>query len=168
MFVSGATAVSPTVEDTTDLSQALVQEHVVEASVDAEAVKAAAKAKVATAHATSDAALAVSETAEKVREYFSDAPIMQDIAWCESRMRQFNTDGTAIRGIVNNADVGVMQINETYHKATAIKLGLDLTTLEGNMAYGRYLYETQGTRPWVHSKPCWGAKEIAYAAQNAQ
>jgi hypothetical protein len=103
-------------------------------------------------------------TKEVVEEYFEDAPIMIDVAYCESRFRQFNENGTPLRGRVNAADVGVMQINEKYHAATAVKLGHDLETLEGNLAYARYLYETQGTKPWVHSSPCWNSvREVAFA-----
>lgn len=92
----------------------------------------------------------------EVREYFKDLPIMQDVAFCESRFRQFDSDGTPLRGRENASDIGVMQINEFYHSKTAVKLGYDLATVEGNMGYARYLYTTQGTAPWIHSKPCWG------------
>jgi hypothetical protein len=103
-------------------------------------------------------------TREYVEEYFNDAPIMIDVAYCESRFRQFNENGTPLRGKVNSADVGVMQINEKYHAATAVKLGLNLETLDGNLAYARYLYETQGTKPWVHSSKCWNSvREVAFA-----
>ena len=103
-------------------------------------------------------------TKEIVEEYFSDAPVMIEVAYCESRLRQFNEYGDPLRGRVNSADVGVMQINEKYHAATAVKLGHDLYTLEGNLAYARYLYETQGTKPWVHSSKCWNSvREVAFA-----
>jgi len=94
-------------------------------------------------------------TQERVEEYFKDVPIMIDVARCESQFRQYNSNGTVLRGIANSQDVGVMQINEKYHATTALKLGLDIYSLEGNLDYGRYLYETQGTRPWVYSSPCW-------------
>jgi hypothetical protein len=101
-------------------------------------------------------------TKEIVEEYFKDIPIMVDVAYCESRHTQFNSDGSVLRGVVNPADVGVMQINEKYHLETSIKLGIDIHTLEGNMAYGRYLYETQGTRPWEYSSHCWNkSREVA-------
>jgi hypothetical protein len=101
-------------------------------------------------------------TEEIVKEYFIDSPVMADIAFCESRFRQFDKNGNPLRGVVNSADVGVMQINEKYHAGTAAKLGINIYTLEGNMEYGMYLYETQGTDPWVHSKPCWNTvREIA-------
>lgn len=95
-------------------------------------------------------------TKEEVKEYFSDLPILAEIAFCESNYRQFGTNGEVLRGIENPQDVGVLQINEIYHLETAQKLGLNLYTLEGNMSYGRYLYEKEGTRPWNNSSVCWG------------
>lgn len=101
-------------------------------------------------------------TKEKVEDYFKDIPILADVAFCESRYRQYDQNGNALRGIVNKADVGVMQINEKYHAETAVKLGYDLYSLEGNMAYARYLYSKQGTKPWVHSSTCWNkTQEVA-------
>jgi hypothetical protein len=95
-------------------------------------------------------------TEQYVRQYFKDIPIMIQIARCESTFRQLDEDGEIHRGRVNNADVGVMQINEYYHLDTAKDKGLDIYTIEGNTAYARDLYERQGTQPWISSKPCWG------------
>jgi hypothetical protein len=100
---------------------------------------------------------------ERVREYFKDLPVMQEIAFCESTFRQFGADGQPLRGHVNGADVGVMQINEYYHADTAGKLGFNLETIDGNMGYARYLYDTQGVAPWIHSKPCWSKTPAALA-----
>lgn len=97
-------------------------------------------------------------TEEIVKEYFKDTPALTNIAYCESRYRQFEKDGTILRGKVNGNDVGVMQINTKYHLEKAISLGMDLFTLEGNLAYGKYLYEKQGSAPWNASSPCWLAR----------
>lgn len=102
-------------------------------------------------------------TKEIIEEHFENSPVMVDVSKCESEFRQFNTNDEPLRGRVNRADVGAFQINEKYHAATAIKLGIDIYTLEGNIEYAKYLYETQGTDPWVHSKPCWN-KEIREVA----
>ncbi len=90
-----------------------------------------------------------------VREYFKDIPVMIQVARCESTFRHTLADGSVLRGVVDKADLGVMQINTRYHGATAQALGLDLQVLEDNMAYARYLYEKQGTKPWNASAPCW-------------
>lgn len=96
-------------------------------------------------------------TKEAVTEYFSDLPILIDVARCESRFNQFDKNGKVIRGEVNRSDVGVMQINEKYHLKESKKLGYDIYTLEGNMAYARYLYEKEGARPWLYSSHCWAS-----------
>ncbi|NQV92971.1 hypothetical protein HQ403_00555 [Candidatus Kaiserbacteria bacterium] len=98
-----------------------------------------------------------------VRIYFSDIPIMTEIAECESRFRQFDIDGDVLRGEKNRRDVGVMQINEDFHLDTALEKELNLYTLEGNLAYARALYEKMGTKPWKHSKKCWGGMVLALA-----
>ena len=87
----------------------------------------------------------------------ADKPILVDIARCESTFRQFDQTGNILRGVVNDKDVGVMQINETYHADEAAKLGLNIYTVEGNVAFGRYLYDKYGAQPWISSSPCWGS-----------
>ena len=118
-----------------------------------------------TANAVAIAAMPQSQTVEEyVRAYFVDEPLLADIAGCESHFRQYSKSGTVLRGEVVREDVGLMQINETYHKDIADKLGLDLNTMQGNMAYGRYLYDKQGPTPWNSSKACWGKTKAAQSA----
>ncbi len=90
-----------------------------------------------------------------LKEEFSDAPIMVEIARCESRFRQLDKTGEVLRGEQNSKDVGVFQVNEFYHLEDSEKMGLDIHSLEGNIQYARHLYDTQGTRPWNWSKKCW-------------
>jgi hypothetical protein len=106
-------------------------------------------------------AISVSDTERIVREYFKDIPVMIQVARCESHFRHELSDGTILKGRVDPADTGVMQINKRFHESTAIKLGLDLDNIEDNLAYARYLYEKQGTKPWNASAPCWN-KTLAY------
>jgi hypothetical protein len=100
--------------------------------------------------------------AQTVQQYietqFADTPIMIAVARCESHFRQFDKDGSVHRGVVNNKDVGVMQINEHYHLDTAKKLGIDIYSVEGNVQYAKYLYDQEGTTPWNSSSPCWDKK----------
>jgi hypothetical protein len=101
-------------------------------------------------------------TEEKVTEYFADNKILIDIARCESSFRQTDKNGDVLRGYVNPADVGVMQINERFHLEDSKKLGYDIHTIEGNMAYARHLYDKKGARPWLASSKCWAQySEIA-------
>jgi hypothetical protein len=95
-----------------------------------------------------------------VRDYFSDIPIMIQVARCESTFQHTLADGSVIRGKVDNRDTGVMQINTYYHGATAEELGLNLENIYDNLAYARMLYEKQGIQPWMSSAPCW-SRELA-------
>lgn len=97
------------------------------------------------------------DTETAVRSYFSDIPVMIQIARCESTFKHTLADGTVLRGVVDSADTGVMQINTRYHAEKARELGLDLNNLYDNMAYARELYKRQGTRPWDSSKSCWSS-----------
>jgi hypothetical protein len=103
-----------------------------------------------------EVAMTSMDTEAIVREYFSDIPVMIQVARCESTFRHTLEDGTVLKGKVDGRDTGVMQINTFYHGAQAAELGLDLEVLEDNMAYARTLYERQGTQPWSASSPCWG------------
>ncbi len=94
-------------------------------------------------------------TEEIVRQYFSDIPVMIQVARCESHFRHTLADGTVLRGVVDNRDLGVMQINTYYHGEQAKNLELNLENIYDNMAYARDLYERQGTQPWSASAPCW-------------
>lgn len=86
-----------------------------------------------------------------VREYFADAPIMAEIARCESGFRQHDEHGNVLKGKITPADTGVFQINLKAHPEAKGKV----ETLEGNLAYARKLYEAQGVRPWYSSIKCW-------------
>jgi hypothetical protein len=109
---------------------------------------------------------AIAETAsveQYVRTYFADTPILAEIARCESRFRQFDASGHLLRGEMVSQDVGLMQINEYYHLQVSKDLGYDIKTIDGNLAYGKYLYEKEGVAPWRASQKCWGAaaKQVA-------
>ncbi|HEY6020773.1 MAG TPA: hypothetical protein VIY48_13020 [Candidatus Paceibacterota bacterium] len=109
--------------------------------------------------------------AQTVRQYvesqFADTPVMIKIASCESQFRQFDTDGDVLQNPHSTA-IGVFQIMASIHKDLADQnLGLDITTLEGNVAYAKALYKDQGTTPWNASKACWAPKsdKVATAAK---
>ena len=91
----------------------------------------------------------------KAKKYFKDDPILVEIARCESSFRQVDENGKVLVGKVNKGDIGIMQINKYYHAQKALELGFDLNTLEGNMGYAKYLYDKEGVKPWISSKPCW-------------
>lgn len=81
---------------------------------------------VAVDEATSTTAITATTTANlnnnknynlgaEVRKFVSDRPLMVEISRCESQFRQYEKDGSVLRGRVNNMDVGIFQINEYYH-----------------------------------------------------
>jgi hypothetical protein len=77
------------------------------------------------------------------------------IARCESTLRQFNPDGTLLRGMVTPSDVGIFQINEQYHLERSRELGYDIYTLDGNVGYALWLMKREGTKHWNWSRDCW-------------
>lgn len=96
---------------------------------------------------------------EYVRDYFADAPVMIAIAKCESQFTHVK-DGKILKNAKSSA-IGVFQIMASLHTETGNKLGLDITTIEGNAAYARYLYEKEGIKPWKASEACWGKSQEA-------
>lgn len=81
-----------------------------------------------------------------VKMIFADAPIMISVAKCESGFRQFNNDGTPLVGY--GRYTGVFQIDKNIHAEYAKSLGMDIETIDGNLAYARRLYDQKGAQPW--------------------
>lgn len=106
-------------------------------------------------HAKSATTLTTKEVENKVRNFFKDDPLLVEIAKCESHFRQYDKEGNLYRGKINKGDIGVMQINEYYHADKSQELGLNIETLDGNLAYAKYLYKKEGSKPWSASAPCW-------------
>ncbi len=92
------------------------------------------------------------------------AAVLARISDCESgngtkgSAHQFNKDGSIVMHQNSNGsiDIGYMQINLTMaHINEAASLKMDLTTEEGNKAFGEWIYENEGTSPWSSSSRCW-------------
>ena len=96
------------------------------------------------------------ETPEPVVKYViasSTMPIMlQKICKAESGNKQFNSDGSVFRGIVNRADIGYCMINEPINNDYARKLGYDIYTEQGNKDFATILFNERGVQPWEASK----------------
>jgi hypothetical protein len=98
-------------------------------------------------------------TEEYVRQVFADAPVMIEVAKCESHLKHFDEDRKVIKNHAGSSAVGVFQIMASIHAEDAKKMGYDIMTVEGNVQYARHLYETSGTKPWEADKAssgCWG------------
>jgi hypothetical protein len=104
---------------------------------------------------------------QAVRTYFADIPVMIDIARCESQFRQYNPDGSVLHGGLGNDMIGLYQLYASIHATDALAMGDDINTPEGNMKYARYLYNDQGTDPWLSSRSCWGNSHIPEHSNSA-
>jgi hypothetical protein len=91
---------------------------------------------------------------EQVRVAFLRTPIMVKIAKCESGFRQYSGGGIPLKNKHSSA-IGTFQVMYSLHHRTAKKLGFNIKTTEGNIAYAKHLYRTEGTRPWRASRHCW-------------
>lgn len=101
-----------------------------------------------------------------VRAYFAETPVMVSIARCESKFRQYADSGNPLYGGAGNKMVGVFQIHSDVHAAFARGKGMDVEALDGNLQYAKYLYEREGTQPWMSSFPCWGKEASAETEAN--
>lgn len=100
------------------------------------------------------------EVEKQVRVHFADIPIMIEVARCESRFRQFADSGNVFKGGLNMKMVGIFQIYGDVHRTTALSLGFDIDTVQGNIGYARYLYSRERTNPWISSMPCWNTGTV--------
>jgi hypothetical protein len=84
-----------------------------------------------------------------------DIPILTKICNAESGGKQFNSDGSVVRGKVNPSDIGICQINEPTWNDRARKLGFDIYTQDGNEAMAQWIFLNYGDIPWSASKAGW-------------
>ncbi len=77
------------------------------------------------------------------------------IAKCESGMKQFRDDGSVL--ISPTSDIGLFQVNQV-HWNTAKQMGIDINTVDGNIAYAKFLKEQNGYGDWYMSFHCHGYK----------
>ena len=96
-----------------------------------------------------------------VRAYYKNTPELAEIAGCESNFRQYDAKGAILKGTVDKDDIGIMQINKYYNGDNAEKLGYDIYTIEGNLAYAKVLYKKYGDDPWSSSEKCWKPELVA-------
>jgi len=90
-----------------------------------------------------------------VRLTFHDKPLLIAIARCESTFRQWDPKTGEPLSNPGSSATGAMQLMASYHREPASNLGWDIDTLQGNLAYGEYLYDTEGVTPWEASRYCW-------------
>lgn len=112
-----------------------------------------------------------------VRAAFADAPEMIAVAKCESRYRQFASEGVPLRGGSGKGYIGIFQIGERLHAAPAKAAGYDIYAIDGNIGYARKMYEKSGSVPWRECVPMAAASgaaastpasDLAFGAAGAQ
>jgi len=87
---------------------------------------------------------------EKIALAFPEEPRMVNVAYCESRHKQFDKRGKTLMS--ETSDVGILQINQV-HWPQAKKLGLDIFNSEDdNIKMGRIIYDMQGIKAWYALK----------------
>jgi len=96
-----------------------------------------------------------------VRLTYEDKPVLIEIAECESTFRHWDPETGEPLSNPNSSATGAMQLMASYHREPASNLGWDIDTLEGNLAYAEYLYDTEGVTPWEASRHCWGSANMA-------
>jgi hypothetical protein len=99
----------------------------------------------------------------KIQAAFPDAPIMVAVADCESGLLHYD-NGLPRKNEKGSSATGLFQIMSSLHRADAKRLGYDIDTLEGNIAYARVLYKRRGTADWNPSKACWSKRSIKGAS----
>ncbi len=89
-----------------------------------------------------------------VEARFGANSAMSKVAGCESSYTQFSPSGRPLKNPGSSA-TGVFQILASVHRASALKMGLDIDTTLGNLGYAEVLYKANGLVPWEESRKCW-------------
>ncbi len=103
-------------------------------------------------------------------DYFSDIPVMVAICECESHFEHYRSDGTLNVSRARNkagkrvsSATGACQILYKGHfDIWAQTAHTNITTIEGNFAQARRMYNESGTSPWDESRNCWEPKMHKY------
>lgn len=90
-------------------------------------------------------------------KYGQNETLAREIIKCEglTYKTKGNNKNYNKQGVWWSSDIGWWQINDYYHKDTALKMGFDINNEWDNLEYGFILLEEQGTAPWDASKYCW-------------
>jgi hypothetical protein len=93
---------------------------------------------------------------ETVIQMENNFPILDKIATCESKGKQFLANGVLVKHVNTNGtiDIGKYEIN-TVWEAKSVALGYNIYTEEGNHDMALWLFKNQGSEPWASSRFCW-------------
>ena len=88
--------------------------------------------------------------------YGVDPELAIAITYCEgSSYKRVGNNKNIKDGQHWSTDVGWWQINDYYHEARAMGMGLDIRNDKDNIIYGLFLLGTEGVNHWKASKNCW-------------
>lgn len=99
----------------------------------------------------------MSDVRAEIEEVFGRGHIMLQIADCESNLRQFKADGSVLMGGGGGNYIGVFQIGKQW-VSRAKDMGMDVYTLEGNVAFAKWLYTEEIE---IRGQPLWKQWECA-------
>ncbi len=91
-----------------------------------------------------------------IRAHFPDAPIMVEVARCESELRHRTPKGDLLPNQEGGTARGVFQVLMRIHEPEMRRMNLDPNDDEDYLTYVRYLFDTYGLKPWRPSRHCWG------------
>lgn len=94
---------------------------------------------------------------ERIESIFGKDSEMLQIADCESSTRQFSASGEVLRGGSGNKYIGIFQIGE-FWKQKAESMGMDIYTIDGNIAFAKFLYDEEIIK---RGEPLWTQWECA-------
>jgi hypothetical protein len=96
-----------------------------------------------------------------VNAIWNEYPLLERVCSCESWgspnkiPREDDISGNVLIGYPNPNDKGACQIHVPAWGATAIKLGYNIYTLQGNVDMAVYILKHQGYEAWSASESCW-------------
>ena len=90
------------------------------------------------------------------KKYGQDEALARRIIACESHNDPYAVGNNySEEGILWSKDIGYWQINNYFHKETALQRTYDIYKWEENLEYGFIMLKEKGTQPWSASKHCW-------------
>lgn len=89
--------------------------------------------------------------------FFPNAPIMVQVAKCESELRHRTKSGALLPNQGGGSARGTFQVLMRIHAPEMRKMGLNPDNDRDYMVYVKHLYDTFGLTPWQPSRHCWGA-----------
>jgi hypothetical protein len=95
-----------------------------------------------------------SDLARQIKAVFADAPLMVQVAKCESGLVH-RENGVLFQNSDGSSARGVFQVLMRVHKTQMHKMGLNPEHIDQYLTYVRHLYDQQGLKPWQASKHCW-------------